>query len=274
VETLFDSQRQIHLQASLYQKIKINLCPLSNQNKRIAFEMRLIKYNQIQKMTFYSITKRGIDILVSSIIILFVLSWLIPIIGILVKLDSRGPVFFTQSRDGKDKDPFFCIKFRSMRPNWTAHLIQAKADDERVTRFGWFLRKSHIDELPQFINVFLGEMSLIGPRPHMHRDTNYYGRLIEKYDDRLEVKPGFTGLAQINDLCGNTGHLQEMRDRVRIDRFYVKHQSIGMELMIVVESAHVAVRKVGSFFKGAGFKTTYRSNRSRRLGKRSLKRVA
>ena len=206
-------------------------------------------------------------------VILFVLWWLIPIIGILIKLDSRGPVFFTQSRDGKDKEPFYCIKFRTMRPNWTAHLIQAKANDERVTRFGSFLRKSHIDEIPQFINIFLGEMSLIGPRPHMHRDTNYYGRLIEKYDERLEAKPGFTGLAQINDLCGNTGHLQQMRDRVRIDRFYVKHQSLGMEFMIVAQSIHVAFRKFSTFFFNQNSDSPYNS-RMKRFTKRSIKRVA
>lgn len=224
-------------------------------------------------MQFYTTIKRGIDIIVSSIVILSVLWWLIPIIGILIKLDSRGPVLFIQSRDGKDKKPFYCIKFRTMRPNWTAHLIQAKANDERVTRFGSFLRKSHIDEFPQFINIFLGEMSLIGPRPHMHRDTNYYGQLIEKYDERLEVKPGFTGLAQINDLCGNTGHLQQMRDRVRIDRFYVRHQSMGMEWMIVAQSMHVAFRKFSTFFFNKNSDSPYNS-RMKRFTKRSIKRVA
>ncbi len=225
-------------------------------------------------MSFYNATKRGVDILASSTVILLLLSWLIPIIGLIIKLDSKGPVFFVQSRDGKDKKPFYCLKFRTMKPSWTAHLIQAKENDDRITRIGMFLRKSHIDELPQFINIFLGEMTLIGPRPHMHRDTNYYGQLIENHDDRLRVTPGFTGLAQINDLCGNTGELMEMSHRVRLDRFYAENHSAALDIYIVFQSAVIALRKIKTFVNNPSVAESPSQPKRKFFGKGHLKRVA
>lgn len=225
-------------------------------------------------MRFYNATKRGVDILVSSAVILLLLSWLIPIIGLIIKLDSKGPVFFVQSRDGKNKKPFYCLKFRTMKPSWTAHLIQAKDNDDRITKIGMFLRKSHIDELPQFINIFLADMTLIGPRPHMHRDTNYYGQLIENHDDRLLVTPGFTGLAQINDLCGNTGELMEMKHRVKLDRFYAANQSVLLDAYILYKSLVIALRKVKTFVTDTSVVETANKTKRRFFGKGHLKRVA
>lgn len=195
----------------------------------------------------YGFFKRFIDITISLVGIVFVLSWLIPLVGLLIILDSKGPVFFVQSRDGLKGRRFNCLKFRTMRPNFAAHLVQARKNDDRITRIGAFLRKSHIDELPQFINIFLGQMSFIGPRPHMHRDTVHYSSLVNNYYKRLEVKPGFTGLAQINDLCGNTSDVASMAKRVRLDNFYVDHQSLALDMHIILMSVRVALRKVNTF---------------------------
>ncbi|KAB1064865.1 sugar transferase [Salibacter halophilus] len=195
------------------------------------------------------LTKRLIDIIVSLSVITFVLSWLTPLLGILILLESRGGIFFIQSRDGVKGKPFNLIKFRTMTPSKTAHLIQAKKNDARITNLGSFLRKSHIDELPQFINILMGDMSLVGPRPHMHRDTKHYETIIDNYRKRLEVKPGFTGLAQAKGLHGNTSiDVQKMKDRVRVDNFYVSNISLYMDFMVIALSFQEINRKLSSLF--------------------------
>lgn len=119
-----------------------------------------------------------------------------------------------------------------MIENDEADNLQASADDERITKSGRFLRNHYIDELPQFFNVWLGDMSFIGPRPHMISDNNKYEELIEFYDFRHRVKPGITGLSQVMGYVGETKHIQAMRDRVQLDSFYVRHWSIGLDLRI------------------------------------------
>ena len=146
--------------------------------------------------------KRLFDIIFSLFIIFFVLSWLTPILAVLIKLESKGPVFFKQSRNGFNYEEFDCYKFRSMRPNQNAHLHQATRGDMRITKIGLFLRKTSIDELPQFFNVLFGDMSVVGPRPHMVSHTNMYAQRIDKFMVRHFVKPGITGLAQVSGFRG------------------------------------------------------------------------
>ena len=178
------------------------------------------------------IIKRTVDIILSTIIIVAILSWLIPVLALLIKIDSKGPVFFLQKRNKKGGRVFTCIKFRSMIENDDADNLQASADDDRITKLGRFLRNHYIDELPQFFNVWLGDMSFIGPRPHMISDNNRYEELIEYYDFRHKVKPGITGLSQVMGYVGETKHIQAMKDRVQLDSFYVRHWSIGLDLRI------------------------------------------
>jgi lipopolysaccharide/colanic/teichoic acid biosynthesis glycosyltransferase len=176
--------------------------------------------------------KRTADLILSTIVITTVLSWLIPVLAILIKLDSKGPVFFLQKRNKRDGKIFTCIKLRSMVENDDADNLPASADDERITKLGRFLRTHYLDELPQFFNVWIGDMSFIGPRPHMVSDNNKYEELIEFYDFRHKVKPGITGLSQAMGYVGETKYLQAMRDRVQLDIFYVRHWSIGLDLKI------------------------------------------
>ena len=181
---------------------------------------------------FMRTLKRTADILLSTIVIAAILSWLIPIMALLIKLDSKGPVFFLQKRNKRGGKKFTCIKFRSMVENDDADNLQASADDDRITKFGRFLRNHYIDELPQFFNVWVGDMSFIGPRPHMISDNNKYEELIEFYEFRHKVKPGITGLSQAMGYVGETKHIQAMKDRVQLDIFYVRHWSVGLDLRI------------------------------------------
>ena len=189
------------------------------------------------------IIKRCGDIFLSSIVIVGLLSWLIPIMALLIKLDSKGSVFFLQKRNKRGGKTFTCIKFRSMIENEDADLLQATAGDERITKFGRFLRNHYLDELPQFFNVLLGDMSFIGPRPHMVSDNNKYEELIEFYDYRHKVKPGITGLSQAMGYVGETRNLQAMKDRVQLDIFYVRHWSLSLDLKILRHT----LRKIAGF---------------------------
>jgi putative colanic acid biosynthesis UDP-glucose lipid carrier transferase len=181
--------------------------------------------------------KRGFDLLFSSVIIVFVLSWLYPILALLVKLSSPGPVLFIQQRTGIVNKPFGCMKFRTMRVNADSDRRQAVKGDSRITRVGAFLRKSNLDEMPQFFNVFLGHMSIVGPRPHMLTHTEEYTKLIGPYMERLWLKPGITGLAQAKGLRGETHELVLMEKRVEADRFYIEHWSFTLDLYIILLTA-------------------------------------
>jgi putative colanic acid biosynthesis UDP-glucose lipid carrier transferase len=180
--------------------------------------------------------KRIFDILFSSFIIIFILSWLTPILAILIKLESKGPVFFKQSRNGFNYQEFDCYKFRSMTPNKNAHVYQATKGDIRVTKIGAFLRKTSIDELPQFFNVLFGEMSVVGPRPHMVSHTNMYAQRIDKFMVRHFVKPGITGLAQVSGFRGEIETDKDIINRVKFDIFYIENWSILLDLKIIVQT--------------------------------------
>ena len=186
--------------------------------------------------------KRLIDLFLSTIFIVVFLSWFTLVIGIIIKLDSKGPVFFLQKRNKKNGRIFTCIKFRSMIVNEEADRVQARENDQRVTRVGKFLRKYYLDELPQFINVLFGHMSVIGPRPHMIADNLKYQDLIGDYSFRSNVKPGITGLAQISGYNGPIADIEKMKTRVKIDNFYIRHWSLKLDAVILFRMMLKAIR--------------------------------
>lgn len=186
--------------------------------------------------------KRAFDIVFSSFVIVVLLSWLTPILAVLIKLESRGPVFFKQKRNGLNYHEFDCYKFRSMRPNAIADLEQVSKNDPRITRIGKFLRKTSIDELPQFYNVLLGDMSVVGPRPHMVSHTEMYARRVDKFMVRHFVKPGITGLAQTNGFRGEVENEKDIIYRVKYDIFYMENWSLTLDLRIIVMTFINAVR--------------------------------
>ncbi|MBW8198983.1 undecaprenyl-phosphate glucose phosphotransferase [Flagellimonas abyssi] len=180
--------------------------------------------------------KRSFDILFSLIIILGLLSWLTPILAILITLESKGPVFFRQTRNGIDNREFYCYKFRSMAPNVNADNIQATKNDMRITKIGKFIRKTSIDELPQFYNVLFGTMSVVGPRPHMVKHTNEYATSVDKYMVRHFVKPGITGLAQVRGYRGEIETETDIQNRIKFDIFYIENWSLFLDIKIIVQT--------------------------------------
>lgn len=179
------------------------------------------------------LVKRSIDIVLSFIFIVAVFPWLFPVIALLIKLTSKGPVFFLQKRNKRNGELFTCIKFRSMYKNADADILPASKNDKRITAAGRFLRAHYLDELPQFLNVLWGDMSLIGPRPHMVSDNVKFDELIKNYNYRHKVKPGITGLAQVLGYLGPADNLQEMEARVNMDIFYARHWSAKLDTIIL-----------------------------------------
>lgn len=202
---------------------------LDQYDKHPSFNTPVIPLDELQNQFI----KRIFDIVFSSLFILLIMSWLVPILAIIIKLDSKGPVFFLQDRSGKDNKSFKCMKFRTMVVNREADTKQATTNDPRITKLGAFLRKTSIDELPQFINVFLGSMSVVGPRPHMLKHTVEYSKLIESFMGRHYVKPGITGLAQCLGYRGETKTLEEMENRVRLDRYYIENWTFWFDIKII-----------------------------------------
>ncbi|MCA1965418.1 MAG: undecaprenyl-phosphate glucose phosphotransferase [Flavobacterium sp.] len=186
--------------------------------------------------------KRGFDFIFSLFVIILVLSWLTPLMALLIKLESRGPVFFKQSRPGLDEQEFLCYKFRSMQVNVTTEK-EASRNDPRVTRIGRFIRKTSIDELPQFFNVLLGDMSVVGPRPHLWSQNKNYGNRIKKYMVRHYVKPGITGLAQVKGCRGEIETDNDMINRIKYDVYYIENWSLLMDIKIIIQT-------VVNIFKG------------------------
>ena len=178
------------------------------------------------------VSKRVFDICFSLTVIILLMSWLVPLLAILIKMGSRGPVFFKQLRSGKDNNPFWCWKFRSMHINVDSDLRQAQKDDSRITKMGRFLRKTSLDELPQFFNVLVGDMSVVGPRPHMIEHTNVYCEKINEYMVRHFVLPGITGWAQVSGLRGDTAEEGSMEARVAADIWYLENWSMLLDLKI------------------------------------------
>ena len=180
--------------------------------------------------------KRFFDIFFSIFVCLFILSWLIPILWIIVKLESEGPLVFKQGREGLNGKEFTCYKFRSMRMNKQSNKIHAIKNDARVTKVGAFLRKTSMDELPQFLNVLLGDMSVVGPRPHLETLSLEYQKDVDNYLKRHIVKPGITGLAQIGGYRGEIKKKSDIKNRVRLDIFYIENWSFFLDIKIIMQT--------------------------------------
>jgi putative colanic acid biosynthesis UDP-glucose lipid carrier transferase len=177
--------------------------------------------------------KRTFDIIFSLLVILLLFPILFPIFFLLIKISSPGPVFFIQKRSGRLNEEFYCYKFRTMTMNVEANTLQATKGDVRITGIGKFLRKYNLDELPQFFNVLIGNMSIVGPRPHMLKHTEEYSMLIDKFMVRHLVKPGITGWAQVNGYRGTTLNPKYMIKRVRYDMWYIENWSFLLDLKII-----------------------------------------
>ncbi|MDR0939558.1 MAG: undecaprenyl-phosphate glucose phosphotransferase [Mediterranea sp.] len=177
--------------------------------------------------------KRAFDICVSGFFLCTAFPFIYLIIGALIKISSPGPIFFKQKRNGVDGKEFWCYKFRSMKVNVDCDSVQAKKDDPRKTKIGNFIRRTNIDEIPQLINVLRGNMSLVGPRPHMLKHTAEYRKIISKYMVRHQVKPGITGWAQVTGFRGETDEIWQMEGRVERDIWYLEHWTFLLDLYII-----------------------------------------
>lgn len=177
--------------------------------------------------------KRVFDFIISLLVVIFILSWLIPVLSLLILIESRGPIFFKQLRTGKNNKTFYCYKFRSMRINSESDRKQATRNDSRITRIGRILRKTSLDEFPQFINVLRGEMSIVGPRPHMVKHTSDYSKLVDQYMIRQFLKPGITGWAQVNGYRGEITDTEQIRNRVQYDLWYLENWSVWLDIRIM-----------------------------------------
>lgn len=225
-------------------KVHISLIPNITQSDFFLYNMGYIQtqpvLNQVKyPLEYYSnyLMKRIFDIIFSLIVLIGICSWLFPIIAVLIKLTSKGPVFFIQERYGFHEEVFKCIKFRTMIVNEESSTKTTAENDKRITPFGKFLRKTSLDEMPQFLNVLKGDMSIVGPRPHMLAVDNYYKPKIGRYSLRSMVTPGITGLAQVNGLRGDAGDVEvEMNKRVLADAFYVRNWSFMLDLVIILKT--------------------------------------
>lgn len=248
---------QEHLDAKLVKKvidfadenyIKVKMIPGESLqlNKNFSFsrygDFFVINVNEIPLDSLVnSMLKRTFDIVFASFVTIFILSWLIPLVGILIKLESKGPIFFIQKRNGVNNKEFKCLKFRSMTPNEYADIQQASKHDPRVTKIGSFLRTSSLDEMPQFLNVLLGDMSVVGPRPHTIPMNRTFKTQIVRYNSRHKIRPGITGLAQVRGFRGEIENTHHIRSRVRLDSFYINNWSFLLDMGIMVKTVHELV---------------------------------
>lgn len=196
----------------------------------------------------YLYAKRIFDMAVAGLVIVFIFSWLFPILWLLIKLDSRGPVFFVQRRVGFLGRSFPCLKFRTMYDNPEANTKQATENDPRITRVGRFLRHSNLDELPQFLNVLAGHMSIVGPRPHMYQDCNNFSQVVDAYKFRNLMKPGITGLAQVKGYRGPAKSFDKIFRRYQWDAFYIRNASFWLDMRIVHRTAMQTLSYIFSKF--------------------------
>lgn len=230
-------------------KVHVSLIPSIAQSDFFLYDLGYIQTQPILSqakypLDFYSnfLVKRTFDIVFSAIILLLLCSWLFPLIAILIKATSKGPVFFVQKRYGFHEEVFSCLKFRTMVVNDESATKTTSENDSRITRIGKFLRKTSLDELPQFINVLKGEMSIVGPRPHMLAVDNYYKPKIGRYSLRSMVSPGITGLAQVSGLRGDYGDVEvEMKKRILADAFYVRNWSFVLDQVIILKTVLLVI---------------------------------
>lgn len=224
---------------------------IPEQNTILNKELKRDFYGLVPVLEFRSIPlddsynlalKRVFDVVFSIFVIVFVMSWLTPILALLIKLESHGPVFFKQKRNGYNYKSFNCLKFRSMVINKEADLIQVRKADDRVTGVGKFMRQTSIDELPQFFNVLIGDMSVVGPRPHMLSHTDMYANKVDKFMVRHFVKPGITGLAQVSGFRGEVESDSDIIGRVKFDIYYVENWSVLLDVKIIIKTILKAVK--------------------------------
>lgn len=211
---------------------------LYSKKRQVEFYNDSLAILRIERLPFEFtenfIIKRVFDVLFSLMVCVFVLSWLLPVLWVLIKLESKGPAIFKQYREGYNGEKFMCYKFRSMRINDLADKVHASKNDSRITRLGSFLRKTSIDELPQFFNVLKGDMSVVGPRPHLESLALEYQMVVDDYLKRHSVKPGITGLAQVSGFRGEIKKKSDIKNRIRLDIFYIENWSFLLDVKIII----------------------------------------
>ncbi|MBW7675138.1 exopolysaccharide biosynthesis polyprenyl glycosylphosphotransferase [Chryseobacterium chendengshani] len=248
--TFSDDTRDEIFRLAEANKVHISLIPNISQNDYLFFDLEYIETQPVLNqakypLDFYStfLLKRTFDIVFSILVLVLICSWLFPIIAFLIKKDSKGPVFFVQKRYGFHEEVFNCIKFRTMIVNDESATKTTGNNDSRITKLGKFLRRTSLDEMPQFINVLKGEMSVVGPRPHMLAVDNYYKPKIGRYTLRSLANPGITGLAQVSGLRGDSGNVEvEMNKRILADAFYVRNWSFVLDLVIILKTIILVIR--------------------------------
>jgi putative colanic acid biosynthesis UDP-glucose lipid carrier transferase len=231
---------------------------------------RLEIRSHLDNKRLYLLVKRAIDIIFSSLLIILVFPWLFPVIALAVKVSSKGPVLFKQKRVGFLGKIFWCYKFRTMYVNDESDDKQACKDDPRITRIGKFLRNTCLDELPQFLNVFLGHMSIVGPRPHMLKDSYDFAALVANYKLRNIAKPGITGISQVRGYRGPATTFQSIFRRYQWDAYYVRNMSFQLDIKIMAETALLMLRSI--FDKGRPMPAENRIIQS--PGKNAIKKIA
>jgi len=231
-------------------KVKISLVPNIIQNDFFEYEFNYIETVPVLSQAKYPLdfftnagVKRLFDIVFSLIVLIGICSWLFPIIILLIKMDgSKGSAFFIQKRYGYHDEVFNCFKFRTMKSENNSNQSTTAVDDKRITKVGKFLRKTSLDEMPQFINVLLGNMTVVGPRPHMLLVDDFYKPKISRYSLRSMVKPGITGLAQVSGLRGDEGDMNiGMKKRILADSFYVRNWSFSMDIVIILKTIFLVI---------------------------------
>lgn len=245
LETTFDKNTEDNIfKLAEANKVHISLIPNISQNDWFLYDLGYIQNQPVLHQSSYPLDnyfnfllKRTFDILFSVIILVGICSWLFPIIAIIIKTTSKGPVFFVQRRYGFHEEVFNCLKFRTMVVNDDSTTKTTSENDSRITKFGKFLRKTSLDEMPQFLNVLKGEMSIVGPRPHMLAVDDYYKPKIGRYSLRSMASPGITGLAQVSGLRGDSGDQEvEMKKRALADAYYVRNWSFVLDLVIILKT--------------------------------------
>ncbi|QMU66462.1 MAG: exopolysaccharide biosynthesis polyprenyl glycosylphosphotransferase [Flavobacteriaceae bacterium] len=225
---------------SIVLKLLPSLDAFYSRNQEIEFYDDTLMVLNVKKLPFEFAEnfyiKRVFDILFSLCICIGILSWLIPVLWILIKLESKGSFIFKQYREGLNGQHFVCYKFRSMKINELSDKVHATKSDARVTKIGAFLRKTSMDELPQFFNVLLGDMSIVGPRPHLESLSKEYQRQVEDYLKRHIMKPGITGLAQVSGYRGEIKKKSDIKNRIRLDIFYIENWSFFLDVKIVLKT--------------------------------------
>lgn len=224
-----------------YIKVKIIPGPNLQLEKKMTFskygDFVVVNLNEIPLDQFFNrFWKRSFDVIFSLFVLVFIMTWLVPIIGVLIKMESKGPVLFVQNRNGANNRIFKCFKFRTMVDNPWADTLQATRNDPRITKIGAFLRKYSLDEMPQFINVLLGDMSVVGPRPHTLPMNKMFKGQLSKYNNRHRIKPGITGLAQVLGYRGEILNTFQIRSRVKLDYFYIENWSFILDMSIIFKT--------------------------------------